>query len=493
MIDVRTDDAGLAATHRSSARIRGHGGEGQSAGGWMLVACTLPGLVMLLPVLSTIDVGYGVRAGEIMLDTGDVLRTDPFGLATGGGPWLNQQWLSEIVFALVYRAGGWQALIVARAVLFSVIFSLVYAVCRARGAGVRPSALLTIGAFIVALGLELRAELLGMALFALTFWIVAIRHRRPAALWATLAIIAVWSNVHGSFFLGPIILGLAYLEDRSDRPQIAGRTLLVSILGLVATIVNPFGLGVWPYALGLSTSRHVTEMVMEWGPTTVRSAIGILFYASTAGVTWFLARRPGPVPRTSLLGLGLFAAGALWAIRGVAWWALAVPPILAPLLPRDVAETRGTEQGRRVNAVSATILALLAVAFLPWWRTVERPAGAVLRFAPTRLTAELRHVTGPKTRMFNPQLWGSWFELALPGRATFVDARIEIQPEYVWRDYFAISGAHAGWEMLVERWDFDVIVAEHSSQGPLVDALGDSSDWQQIYGDDQGAIFVRRL
>lgn len=487
-LDVRGPRSRRVTSHRVAPHERARA---VPAAPWGLVACALPGIAMLLPVLSTIDVAYLVRSGELMLDGGGIIRTDPFGLATMGGPWVNQQWLSEIALALVYRAGGWEALVVARAVLFSATFSLVYAACRARGASVRSSALLTIGAYVVAFGLDLRAELLGMALFAFVQWLLAIRHRWRAALWLIPAAIAVWSNVHGSFFLGPVIVALAYLEDRSERRPTAGRTLGAAALGLGATLVNPFGFGVWPYALGLSTSERVTDMITEWAPTTIRSPFGVLFFGSAALVGWILLRRARPAPLTSLLGLGFFAAGALWAIRGVAWWALAVPPIVAALVQQGDAAAPASADGRRGNRVFAVLLAVLAVACVPWWRTMDRPTETLLRFAPAELTAALADVTGPETRLFNPQPWGSWLELALPGRATFVDARIEVPPDHVWSDYDRVSAAAPGWETIVDRWDFDVIVVARSTQSHLITALGRSDVWREVYSDDDGTIFVR--
>jgi hypothetical protein len=431
----------------------------------VLVACTLSGIAMLLPPLSTIDLAYLIRAGEIMLDTGEVLRVDPFGLATAGGPWLNQQWGSEVVLALVFRAGGWQAMVVLRALLFAAISSFVYLACRARGANTRASALLVIGSFLVAFGLDLRGELLGMALFALTVWIVSIRHRRPAFIWIVPAIVALWSNVHGSFFLGPLLLGLAYLEDRSEHPSLARRSLVVGLLSLAAASLNPFGLAVWPYVLGLSTSRQVTETVAEWAPTTIRSPLGVLFFASVLGVGWLLGRRREPVSPVGLLALAIFFVGGLWAIRGIAWWAIAVPPIVAGLLPAGARGIRPSGQRQPVNAVLAGLVLLLPLVLMPWWRTIDRPPEALLRFAPIGLTRELSGVLEPGTRMFNPQTWGSWFELSLPGQAVFVDSRIEVAPAYVWHDYFAISRADVGWHEMVERWGFDVIVAARSDQG----------------------------
>ena len=65
-------------------------------------------LVSLAPV-STIDVGYGTRAGQLFLDGAGIQRSDTFTFTAAGLPWVNRQWLGQVLIAAGYRAGGWAA------------------------------------------------------------------------------------------------------------------------------------------------------------------------------------------------------------------------------------------------------------------------------------------------------------------------------------------------------------------------------------------------
>src|SRR3989304_1694519 len=82
-----------------------------------LVAVCLPVLAALNFSFSVIDLAYLIRAGEAMLDTGSLLRTDTFTFTAVGQEWLNQQWGTEVIVALVHRSGGWTALVVVRGLL----------------------------------------------------------------------------------------------------------------------------------------------------------------------------------------------------------------------------------------------------------------------------------------------------------------------------------------------------------------------------------------
>jgi hypothetical protein len=235
----------------------------------------------------------------------------------------------------------------------------------------------------------------------------------------------------------------------------------------------------------------------------------------------------------TLVGLAVFFAIGLFAVRGIYWWALYVPVALAPLVGRSTARGEGparatlaraeglagatpqhvahfvaaaggeaaggaeaaedlpqADRPNRVNDLIALMLILLAVAFLPWWRAMDGGTN-LLDHAPLALTDRLDEIVGPHDRIFDPQLWGSWFELDVPDTPIFVDPRIEIFPPEVWRDYDAVSGGRAGWQAILDRWGVTVVVAERGQQAGLLPRIEADPGWRPAYEDGAGAIFVR--
>ena len=67
--------------------------------GWLFVAGA--GWSVLL---ADGDTGWHIRAGEFILDTGAVPRTDLFSYSKAGAPWYAWEWLADVVFALAWRA-----------------------------------------------------------------------------------------------------------------------------------------------------------------------------------------------------------------------------------------------------------------------------------------------------------------------------------------------------------------------------------------------------
>jgi len=469
------------------------------------VAVFLPATAALRATLSSIDLAYQIRAGDIMLRSHRLIRTDAFTFTALGRPWLDQQWGSQVVLAWVYRLGGWPGLALFRAGLVGLIFLFAFLACRAAGTALRISAWLTLGSFAVLVGgLSLRPQLIGMGLFAVTVWLVFDRRRHPARLWMFPPLVALWTNIHGSFFLAPVLLGFAWLEDMNERAPKPGRTFWVAAASVVAANLNPFGIKVWSYAIGIPTNPEITKFVSEWQPPSIRDFAGAAFFISAAAVVAILAVRGRRTPWPSLLSLGAFFAIGLFAVRGIFWWAMVAPPILAKLLAQDamekgrapeivLADERRRSKPAPVNLAFIALLVLLAVLYLPWFRPLDPVVGkGLLSDAPTGLTAALAHEVPPGARVFVAQKWGSWIEYAVPSDLVAVDSRIEVTSVDTWTRYSKVSVAQEGWQRILDRWGVQAVLASAEQQNQLLPWIRRDPGWRMVYRDHLGELFVRR-
>ena len=74
----------------------------------------------------------------------------------------------------------------------------------------------------------------------------------------------------------------------------------------MATVVGPYGLAVWRYAIGVSTNERILGHIQEWAPTTIRSFDGAVFFLSALAIVAFLARRGTKTEWLTLAWLGSF-------------------------------------------------------------------------------------------------------------------------------------------------------------------------------------------
>jgi hypothetical protein len=446
--------------------------------------------------LAAIDLAYHLRAGDIMFDTHAILRTDVFTAAAYGKPWLNQQWLAQIVLTTAFRLGGWFGLAALRALLTALVLTFVFLACRAAGAATKRAAWLTLASGVLLTGaFKLRPQLFGMVCFAVTAWLVARRRTHPEGVWAVIPITVLWANLHGSFFLAPLLLGLAWVEDRWVRGR-GARALLLACLGsLLATTLNPYGYRVWSYAADLATNPVIRRTIVEWQPPTIEVYTGAAFFLSVVVVAALLiARVRRPVPWGSLLPLAVFLAIALAAIRGVFWWAMIAPIVLAGVLFDRPAAIERRDPAGPLNAAIVGVLASATIAIMIQWVPYTGPAmpdGGRVSFAPVGITRELHRVLRPGELVFNAQKWGSWLEFEFPRNLVIVDSLIEVTPPGVWSKYDAVSSGVEGWQASLDTWDVDVAVLARDQQGPLIPKMGVDPGWRLVYEDAEGLVFRR--
>ncbi len=461
---------------------------------WALIAVLLPVAGAFAARMMAIDLAYQIRAGGVMLDTHRLLDVDTFTYTVRGGTWLNQQWGAEVLLAAIHRAGGWSGVAIARGVLLGAIVLLLYRTCRAAGAAPRTAALLTLAGWLVGIEIlpAMRPQLFGFVLFATTMWAIATRDASPRRLWLVPPLVVVWANVHGSFPLAFVLLGLAWLADRRSDPRGARRLVAIAAVTVPATLVNPFGIRVWSYVADLSTHPVVSRRIAEWGPPSVHTPTGLLFFASIFGVAVLVARSSRPVQWPALLTLGLFAVLGLLAIRGVVWWAMVAPVVVAGLV-RDEAVRTPAASRPPLHAVAAAALVVLVVVTLPIARGTDPVTGgpAVLTYAPERLVAAARAAVPAGTSAFVSQLYASWSEFSAPALPVAVDARIEIFPEAVWDDYYLVSAGQEGWTDVLDRWDVDVLILEPNQASGLLEVLARHPEWRRVAQDADGSVYVR--
>ncbi len=462
---------------------------------WTFLGVALPALGALIANLPSVDLAYQLRAGAGILDTGTIPTTDTWTYTVVGQPWHDQQWLAQVALAGAFRIGGWTGLVILRAILVAAIFGCLALAIRRRnpGLGARTVTLLCLAAFAVsAVALGLRPQLFGLALFALTLLLLAVRHDRPRWAWAIPIVAVVWANAHGSFILVPLVCGLAWLDDLHDRAPRRHTMLGVALAAVLATLLNPSGLGVWTYAANLASSATLAERVSEWQPTTLRDGPGLLFWASVAAVVALLARSPVRASWPALAWLLVFGYLGAAAVRGLAWWPFAAAFTVAALLSAE-APTARARRPMALNGGLAAAIVVAMVALLPVWRPIDpglRAPEGIVGNAPGGITSELRALARADDRLWAPQPWGSWFEFALPNLPVAVDSRIELYPAAVWRDYDAVAFGTVGGLEPLDRYGVTIVVAARE-ETRLGESLASNPTWQVKYRDADGAIFVR--
>jgi hypothetical protein len=158
---------------------------------------------------------------------------------------LRQYWLSQVIFYLLYSMGGIKILILLRALCLSLSFYLIYNLSIKRGANPLLTALLTFLSYMVVVRefqyIGLKPQMWTTLFSILTIYLLEMMGEgRRSAFYILPIMMLLWSNMHGGFILGDIIV-LIYITSFTIKKKASKTFLASTILAIVLSGINPNG------------------------------------------------------------------------------------------------------------------------------------------------------------------------------------------------------------------------------------------------------------
>jgi hypothetical protein len=442
------------------------------------------------------DTFWHLAIGRYLLEHHRFAHPDPFVWnALPGAEDVLHEWLSELLMALVARA-GLGAVRVLRALLAGAIVGVIFLAARRRSAPPLAFTAAAVSWVFLLPNLSARPHLFGLLCAALVLLLLPVETgplppRRRALL---TGLLILWANLHSSVLLAPLLAG-CHLAGRlgecawrrrwsPDLRVWANR----SAVALLATLLQPAGWRLWPYAL--STPAVNREFSDEWlslfdprlagDPTrlawlllAVALLVAVVLEARAAG-----DRFPG---RWVALACLIFAASNR---RMTAFLFLTV------LYTAGVFARRVRLDLRRPLAEGwVATVALTAVAVsLP---RVQLGGPPVARGAFPEETARFLRRARLEGRLFNPEAWGGYLSWALsPQYQVFADGRWPLVGRQAIADNIAVMSRSGDPEALLERHGIDVLV-ESTAFHLRVPGL-DPRRWSLAHQDDTAVVLLRR-
>ena len=415
---------------------------------------------------------WHLASGQWMLDHGAVLKNDVFSSTVTGQPYSVGEWLGEIVLYVSYAAGGWTGLVLLRSALIAVSAFFVTRLALRSGVPLAFGLALAIAALLLSSILWTdRPNLFSLALFPLLLdLLLAARAGRTRLLVAAPALVLVWTDLHGGYALGLVLIGLftldALLRRGPWRPF-----AIATALAAIATLLDPGALGFGSaFAHAIAPPRYIVEEM----PPDVLTPAGLVFAAFVLGVI-AAGMRAGGTLLDALVLVPLLAL-ALSAQRDMPYFAFAALPYLAAALPLAVPwrpaawrAPRGVLAGMTVGVVASVLVTLTALPSVPDERAY--PAGAV---------ALLGRTSGA---LLNEYDWGGFLIWRAPAHPVFIDGRLLPFLPDVLAEWQTAVRLGPGWRDVLARRQVATVLLRPDR--PLAGALRE--DGWRVLGEAPGA------
>ena len=478
-------------------------------------AVVLLGLFAVTKSIADPDFWWHLRAGQLLVSQHHLIGLDPFTYTVSTHHWTMHEWLTEVIFALLFSAGGLGLIV--------ILFALVTwggLICIALRAQVeRPSNIIFVIGFVWALvtGYPVWGPRTQMITFALSCLVLlmAERHLRYGGrrIWLLIPLFLVWSNLHSGFVAGIgflLVIIVAELAGKalrwSDGANLrrVGDLGIVTALGTLAAMVNPNGPGIVLYPFGTVGSAEQEQLIQEWhSPDFHDFIIRAGFAPMLATLILFIvinrrirARDAALFAVTTILSLqserniALFVAAStpIWITQASQLWRrIWTPPVRSFPRPRA---------GPRALALVTTVIVFGVMASVDGLalKTDAAVTPTSLGYARDQPVCAARWLAASplKLNIFNQYGEGGYllYTLYSHGDKVFIFGDAALMGDQQLLTYGNVEELNPDWDRIITNAKTDVVLFDLGT--PFANVLDASPRWVRVYTDAKSAVWVER-
>ncbi|KNZ69339.1 hypothetical protein Tfer_1976 [Thermincola ferriacetica] len=447
------------------------------------------------------DVWWHLKTGLDIIDTGQVPREDRYTFSNMGHEWIAHEWLAEVIYAFLYKAGGYHGLVVINIIVLGLISTMAFHVCYRRTKGNLTWSVIAVLFIAVILSnfWTFRPHMFGYLFFTAYLFILYQYEKGQDYLIFLPLLMLLWVNSHGSYIIGIILMGfhlVAHLVDfhlgryRGKKWPAGKRKKFLFVLGTVvlATLLNPNTYHIWLYPFTTVDAKMIVENIEEWMAPNFHHIRFQVFALLLAGVIFSLLLSSKKISVNDGVYLLAFTALTMFGGRNMALFALACFPIgvehASEIWPFEGLKT---VKFAALNWVLVAVLLVVGILNWPVFASIE-DYGDPLEYPVGAVEFIIQHQLNG--RIFNDYNWGGYILWkCFPENRPFVDGRTDIFVDRVLPDYVKIIEARQGAYETLMDYDPDYILVPPDV--PLNTLLKDKEDWRLIYHDPVANLFAQ--
>lgn len=469
------------------------------------------------------DIWLHLKMGEYIVEHDYALpKTDPFSYTTEGKPLILHEWLSQIVLYFVHNALGFSGLRIMRVFLeLTALAFIFWAALQLSRRCLVALLVLLVTAYLFRTRYLIRPELFSLLFFTLFYTrFITARRRFSHVYYIVFFLLCIaWINLHPFMIFTGVIIAILCVARMATRIRGANRWFRVTelpfdpntlfFLFLVASVINPYGHRIYGYVFG--ATPIVKQFIEEWQPIFINLQRGA-FRSITGGVLAFPLIMKGLVIGiiVSFLTvlLGSYARKIRWTVEDMLMgllmsymaitaarfaWLLFVPVLL--IVKYGILHTKNVRRSERLKLMMLTLLwGGVAISCLYWvsegyCRIPDNFRHEIQIKNYPDIPVKILQETNLSGRLYNPAGWGGYLIYHLyPDYKVFIDTRTHLHGETSVVTSMMIQYQYPGFEKLIEKCDFDVLLFKKvfGDKRPFY-----SADWILIFENANSVMYLR--
>jgi len=397
---------------------------------------------LLMPIrMGDTDMWYHLNGGRYFWETFNIPNIPFFSFHNPTKEWVSYFWGFQAIIYKVYDVGGYQGLVIFRALLASATLLMVVLLLK-ENAHKNKALLLLLIFSMIALTYDGRAYQLRPHLVSYLFILILlyILEYKPRLVLLLPILTILWSNIHGvewpvpALICGSYALPVLLRKIRKQPPEFSNETsyLIAIILCPIALLINPYGWEVYlsPFNIDADTPLYIAELtkfdpailttfVINGTTIHLHTAVTLIFLLSFAFFIWGTYKKTIKIQHAILyigsIFLLLKGARFLWE------WLLLSIPILFSLLADKRFLSIDTEIRPVFQKSAAFLITLLLVSTIYEKTSSFGPYPFDKRGLPTGIETFV-HKTNSTGNVLSPPNLSGYIEWALyPAMKNFID------------------------------------------------------------------------
>ena len=474
---------------------------------WLNVAAQLLAVSSAIYFFSFVtadpDLWGHIKFGEDLWKAKALAHTDTYSFTAYGQPWINHEWLAELIFYATYRHLGDAGLLFGKLGIGLFIVAVLCKICTFRKQlPIVFAVIMVLAISVISPGFMIRPQVFSFLFFSLFLYVL---HQyfaeRKNLLFLLPCLMALWVNLHAGFLIGWTLLGTVVAWKTlahfifGKKAKHLGPLWLWFLVTSVAMLLNPYGYKLMTF---LYNTLAVPRQISEWEPVALldMSYLNLKLLALLFLATMWV--EPKQKQGWEIAGTAMTLIASLLHQRHMPFFGIMIAPYLVFRLSTLISEIQTRFPKLALTKVSQNLLAIFLGIIVAYqaYNGVHRYAMANCRIIVDPQTYPVAAVGFLKANQIKGNLllpfdWGEYAIWHLyPNCMVSIDGRFRtVYAESVIQDHFVVDDDRARWRELIGKYPSDILLMP---QVPFFQTLiQKSSSWIYVYSDPIGIVFLR--
>jgi hypothetical protein len=451
---------------------------------------------------SDYDLFWHLLIGKDILTKGMIERFDIYSFTAFGQPVFNHEWLSEVIMAGWYTLYGEPGMIVFRWIMSGLIIglgmNLIFLLSKTP-----LNRIIVFLCFVLVLrpGISFRVQLFSMVFLLLllnAIYLASKRDRLPSTVGISLLFL-LWANLHGAFVLG-LLVWFIYVGDYWMKGGFSSGikgTIFKAILPALATLVNPYGPGLFGFIATELLNPISSVYISEWQRFSFEAReLAFFLVCVMCWGAFAVSEREKKLSETLILILATLMG--VMAVRNTPLFVILCLPLMTTHFDGAIMRLNTLSQkGKPLPGGLIYLAAGLFTGLSVWFIILGIPDKWEMDMEKNPLPVRLVHflkVNEIKGNLFVPLHWGGYALFHLyPNIRVSIDGRWSmVYPREVMEDTmtFAYEGQNKKWKECLRKYDADFALVEPGN--PALGEMVHDPEWTIVVSYTEGCILAKK-